>query len=183
MRKGGGDINLVSMDSPDIIHDRFFGLLIKNKEEYGRGFNKFLHHETGLSTSYLSLLIGGKKRASQETQAKIANALKIDYQTILTPEASMRQISQPENVLKYQTETEKKHFKVIQSFDDPDIALKFNSALTELEKLSVADYLHFFADVKGRVEALKKEAAEKKAAKAKAKTQDNTPKKAFNGPG
>jgi len=85
LRKAYRDITLGGMDSPDAIHGRFFDLLIRKKDTYGRGYNKFLHHETGLSTSYLSLLIAGKKRASAETQMKIAEALDVDYQVILNP--------------------------------------------------------------------------------------------------
>ena len=73
--------NTPPMDSPKKIYGRFFEALKKAEDEYGRGFNKYLHHETGLSTSFISLLLGDKKKASQQAQIKISEAIKADYQS------------------------------------------------------------------------------------------------------
>lgn len=66
---------------PKTINKRFYKTLREKKEEYGRGFNKFLCGETGYSTGYISQVLNDKQGASQEAQIKISNACELDYKS------------------------------------------------------------------------------------------------------
>lgn len=64
----------------------FYDALIVAKDKYGRGFNKFLNLETGLTTGFLSLVINGVKKPSLESQIKILKACGINYEDMFFEE-------------------------------------------------------------------------------------------------
>ena len=63
---------------------------------------------------------------------------------------------QPDNnVLVFRSETEREHFKIMQSFDDQETAKIFNEYLAELEKLSVSEYELMLSSLKIKVKKLR----------------------------
>lgn len=71
------------MNTPKKITERFYQALEAAKEEYGRGFNKFICIETGFSSGFISQVVRQRQTPTPETQEKILKALKINYQDIL----------------------------------------------------------------------------------------------------
>jgi hypothetical protein len=72
------------MDSPKQIYARFYDALKQKEDDHGSGFNKFINGKTGISTGFLSLVLSGKKKASQQSQINICNACNLDYQSFFS---------------------------------------------------------------------------------------------------
>jgi transcriptional regulator with XRE-family HTH domain len=117
--------------TPKKIAERFHAMLKEKKQEYGYGFNNFLHIETGLSSGYLSEIINGDKPGSQEAQMKICHALDVDYQAMITPEVKPDSRPPDDKKLLHLTE----HQKMVSRFKDPPRGKYLNELLLEIEEL------------------------------------------------
>lgn len=96
----------------------------------GRGFNKDLHHKTGLSTGYLSEIIGGSKPGSQDAQMKICKALRINYNNLLMRCEQDADCNVPDNI----STIEHEHVKVVKQFKQKELALEINQIMLEIEQ-------------------------------------------------
>jgi len=76
---------------PKTINERFYKALLEKKNEYGRGFNKFLCGETGYSSGYISQVVNGNQDASQEAQIKISGTCGLDYKSFLKDDQIKRE--------------------------------------------------------------------------------------------
>lgn len=116
------------MITPKQIAKRLHAILEKKEDEYGRGFNKHLHHKTGLSTGYLSEIIGGTKPGSPEAQIKICEAIGIEYKDLLAGDI------QPTLMEPNISTIEHEHVKVVKQFQQKELALEINHLLLEIER-------------------------------------------------
>ena len=119
------------MISPKQINKRFHGMLREKMNEYGRGFNKFLSLETGISTGYLSEILAGKKPGSQEKQIKICEALEVDYQSLFPDKQGIVTRSQSLKISSLE-----QHKCLLKEFDNQKLALEINQMLLQIEKSS-----------------------------------------------
>lgn len=116
----------------------------------GKWFRKTgaLAKRAGISQGNLSKIINRKVIPGYETQEKILDAIGIDLRTIF--ESSQPQ-TKSTNVVEFQSDAERQHFKVIQTFQDPETALQFNHFLSKLEKIDVKEYERILGEVRGLV--------------------------------
>lgn len=132
----------------DVIYNRFLAEL--DSALRGKWYRKTgaLAKKAGVSQGNLSKIINRKVVPGQDTQEKILEAIGVEYNSLLDPSHSQ---TNSNNVVEFQSEIEKQHFKVIQSFDDPETALQFNHFLSKLEKIDVKEYERILGEVRGLV--------------------------------
>jgi transcriptional regulator with XRE-family HTH domain len=118
------------MITPKQINERFHAMLEEKMKDYGRGFNKFLHIETGISTGYLSEILAGTKPGSPETQMKICEALEIEYQSLVanTHVGSAKEASSVTFL--------EQHRCLLKEFENQELALEINQMLLRIEQVS-----------------------------------------------
>lgn len=123
--------------TPKKIAARFHAMLKEKEGEYGRGFNKFLHGETGISTGYLSEIIAGDKPGSQETQMKICSALDFNYNILLAEDATLPTLQstataseQPSNMHNLSD-----HQKMVERFKNKKLGESINEKLLAIEEV------------------------------------------------
>lgn len=130
---------LLAMITPKLILQRFYKILDQKKKDYGRGFNKFLCLETKLSSGFISQVVNKNQDPTPETQEKILNALKVDYQALLYPvdqpsqPADTKSGSGPQHTVSINDQETWQHFKTIKRFKNKGIALEINEKLADYE--------------------------------------------------
>lgn len=123
---------------------------------------KYLAEKVGCDPTTISSYIRNRTKPDLAMRTAILDAsgvtygemLKIGRDELKKSGQSPNIDADSDNVLTFKTKIEQEHFKIIQTFDDPDTALQFNSFLSKLEKLDVRKYEEIFGRVRGIVREL-----------------------------
>lgn len=143
------------MITPKEIYKKFYNELKKKKSSYGNGFNKFLCGETGFSSGYISSVVNGKQEPSQDAQIKIANACRIDYQSLITADGEEKQPAPKKYTIEIDDQETWQHFKVIKRFKNKGIALEMNERLADFEEYDQWKFLKLLNKIDEFIEEIK----------------------------
>jgi len=113
-----------------------------------------LNNECGTDFNYDEIIKTGRYQ-SEKKDPELAGE---DIKAIIDGRVNekLAELTQkPDNILMFRSETEREHFKIMQSFIDQETAKTFNEYLAELERLSVSEYELMLSTLKIKVKRLR----------------------------
>jgi len=102
-------------------------------------------------TPYAQMMEIGRR----ESEPKAPELAGEDINTLIDERFKTLTQQPDNNILMFRSETEREHFKIMQSFIDQETAKTFNEYLAELERLSVSEYELMLSTLKIKVKRLR----------------------------